>query len=965
MKIQTFFVHKLPNKFYALHQNIQGILSKTEIIDVTLAELQFCPDVLCFSETFIKNGEEKNINITNYELAAHYSRNKKRGGTCILTKKGLAYKKICTFEHLAENFHFECCSISIPSHKIIIVCVYRSSAATKKRHIDIFLDKLECLLNVYLQKYGKHKIVIIGDFNVNTLKDNNYTRHYTDILENYNMKQHISEATRKASCLDHIISNIKEAEGLLLSLYLSDHDKAQLLCFDVKLKPTLPKTIFAIKKCYSSENIKKFVNYLESLYFLDLQNETNANMAFNKFYDWICLLYGLCFPNIKAKINTKPHLSWISKGIKKSCATNRYLRYKYYSKGNHDNKYKYHKYSKILKKCIFAAKKFTNTKFVLKSKNICKASWKVIQKELHGSSYANNYINKIEMNGHVIEDPLEIATLFNNYFINLTFNLNDNSDIDCKKYIMTLNNSIYLTPVSDDYVQKLILTLNNTNSEGFDGICTKVIKECKEQLSKILAILINKSLQTGTFPDRLKRSVVKPLFKKKGEMTDPNNYRPITLIPILSKIFEKVMHNKLVSFFDKFDILCRNQYGFQKNKSTTLATFDLVNNILKSINNNDYVTVLFFDMSKAFDFVSHNRLIIKLESYGIRGNALSWIRTYLQNRMQLVEISQINNKNNTIETYQSEFKNISTGVPQGSILGPLLFLAYINDLPKCIKHKTILFADDISVIVTTEKNKGIRDHDLEVNKTLGIVIDWLNANNLKININKTYYMNFNNFGLNLNIHYQGQVLKHANSVRFLGTEIDSNLDWKQNVDNVCSKINRFSFALYKLTKVANKATALTAYFAYVESVLRYGLVIWGNSTNSHRAFVAQKKCVRAICGVAPDKSCRPLFKLLNILPLPCLYIFEVAKFVKKNPNQFKQAKDLYTRNTRNGNRLVFDFIPKSARMHKNCFCMCVIIYNKIPQFIKDQSFNQFKKILHEWLVMRGFYSVQEFLNYKD
>ena len=179
---------------------------------------------------------------------------------------------------------------------------------------------------------------------------------------------------------------------------------------------------------------------------------------------------------------------------------------------------------------------------------------------------------------------------------------------------------------------------------------------------------------------------------------------------------------------------------------------------------------------------------------------------------------------------------------------------------------------------------------------------------------------------------------------FLGTILDRKLDWKEQVDRVCNKLNRFSYALYKLTKIASRNTALKAYCAYVESVLRYALVTWGNSSECNKAIIAQKKCIRAICNCAPDQSCKPLFQYLKILPLPCLYIFEVAKFVKQNDCCFKQAKDICTRNTRNGNRLMFDAVPKTVRLTKNCPFMSILIYNKLPTFIKTYLGINLKKL---------------------
>lgn len=946
-----------------LHQNIQGLLSKKELIEVTLSELKndVNPDVLCFSETFVKNGEEKNINIHNYELAAHYSRNKKRGGTCILVKKGLSYNQLNTCNAISANFHFECCSIKIPNHNIIIICVYRSSTATKKRHYELFLEKFEQLMNKYLHKYPKQRLVVLGDININTLLNNNVTRYLSDILKNYNLTQHITVPTRGLACIDHIFSNVKNATGGTRSLLLSDHDTAQILHFNVKLKNLFEKPIYTYKRDYSSENIERFKFYLSSLSFSEVYSSQNTNEAFGYFYDWFCLLYKLCFPLCKVRLHAKP-LKWISKGIKKSCVTSRILRLSYYKKRCENAKYKYQNYSKLLKKCILKAKKQTNNKYVLNSENKCKATWRIIQDEIITKPLNNNnYINSIQYNNNTIDNPIAIANIFNNNFVNLTNKSNSNllNDPNSKP----LRNSIYLSPVDEFYVKKIIDTLNNTGSEGHDNICTKVLKSCSGIISPVLTYLINLSLSTGVFPDYLKVSVVKPLHKK-GDRTNISNFRPITLQSVFSKVYERVMHDKLVSFFNKYHVLKTNQYGFQKNKSTTEAIFNLLHKTLTSLNDNKFTTCLFFDMSKAFDFVAHNQLLQKLDHCGIRGVALKLIETYLENRTQSVEITKLDNLN-VAQKYFSGFQQNKYGVPQGSVLGPLLFLIYINNLADVTKHPCILFADDVSVIVSTDKKMTINEHVNDINKTIISIVNWLNNNNLIINVDKTYYMNFNNISDDWNINCSGKSLKSVQSVKFLGVEIDSRLDWKKHVEDVCGRINRFSFALHKLTRVATRGTALTAYHAYIESVLRYGLIIWGNSTDNKRAFIAQKKCIRAIYGAPPDEPCKPLFKSLSILPLPCLYIFESAKFVKQNLHYFKTAKDIYSRSTRNTDRLVSEFCPKSTRFKKNCYWMCITLYNKIPKSVQELPLNRFKVALYRWLNEKAFYSVTEYLNYEE
>lgn len=309
------------------------------------------------------------------------------------------------------------------------------------------------------------------------------------------------------------------------------------------------------------------------------------------------------------------------------------------------------------------------------------------------------------------------------------------------------------------------------------------------------------------------------------------------------------------------------------------------------------------------------------------------------------------------EKYSSDSRAVKFGVPQGSILGPLLFLIYINDLPNTIRHPMVLFADDSTAIFTDDNSKG---HENDINNSLTAIMDWLDKNNLKMNLDKTHIMTFKNKNAKfnkLNIMYNGTHIKEIESTKFLGIEIDAFLSWKPHIDSVCTKLNKFSYALYKLRNVTDQATLLTVYHAYVGSTLRYGVLFWANSTNKELAFKAQKKCIRSICTLKQTDSCKKHFQELKLLTLPSIYIYEAALLVKRNIDKYE------TLNLKRHKSTLRAPICKTSMYSKSLFNMRIKIYNKLPQTIKDTcSFHIFKNKLKEFLIKKAYYTIEEFIN---
>ena len=947
------------NAFSMIHLNIRSAPKNLSKFESYLSNISHTFKIIALTENWLKPHNQSLFSMSGYKSEHRVRPSRGGGGVSLLIHEDMEYfvrNDLCTQSKFAESLFVQIDKSFIGKKQDAIVGVIYRPPDTD---IDVFNEYLSSLLSQ--MKTEKKLLYILADFNINVLNAETHgaTQDFLNIMYSNALLPNITKPTRvtkkSATLIDNIFSNsLLETNQILTGILYSDITD-HFPVFHIDYSVSIQKEAMIIKKrIYSEANIANFTTALNNHDWSHVLNDGDAQSSYSRFITDYISIYNSSFPLKAFKEGYKNRKPWLSDGIKKQIKIKNSLYRRYIKSKDPDLWSIYTRFRNKINGLLVKAEKEHYSFLMEKHKNNLKKSWNII-KEVINKNKSNTKFSRFLIDGQVTTDKNSISNGFNSFFTNVGPSLANKIPSDSRSPSAFLKNPVsncmYMDNVLEEEVANVIKNLKE-GSCGWDDISASVVKTTYRSFLEPLTHILNISITKGVFPNELKIAKVIPLFKS-GDSMMFSNYRPVSVLPVFSKILERLIYTRLLSFIKEHHILYIYQFGFRSAHSPELALLFLVDKLSDALEKGDYVLGLFLDFSKAFDTVNHNILFQKLEHYGIRGVALDMFKNYLSNRYQYVVYD--NTKSNNM--------NITCGVPQGSILGPLLFLIYINDLAQVSTILfALLFADDSNIFITgKDPNDLIRSMNSEIVK----VVDWLRVNKLSLNLKKTHFILFRKQRAKVNIYEELLVdnvkIEMKDSTKFLGVMIDKFLDFNYHIQYIKGKISRGLGIIFKCRRLFNKKTLLTLYNSFMYPYMNYCVSVWGNTYDSYLDPLAklQKRAVRIVSGAHRNSPTDCIFKKLKILKLREIYIYSVQLFVFKYhhkllPNIFDSFFALNSSFHSHETRSVSLYRPprvQSSKAARNLRVMGVRTHNYFESRLNiDCSFLSYKVALRIFLI---------------
>lgn len=985
-----------------LNINIRSLRKNWDNLQIAIDRSKIKWDLIVITEINIKKEELDNYKIEGYmKYAITREETKRGGGILVLINKSQKFKNINTTnlkldgnDGIKINFEFS-------NELFEVIAIYRKPDSNKLKYIKELKNMLKN------QEIKLKTMICLGDINIDILEDDNLeidkseqnvVDKYENLLAEQGFEKLINSPTRveivkkknkneyviQKSCLDHIHIKTKKwiTKGITIEEKLSDHYfTACWLWKENNLKERNKQDNMHTDKL--KDNIKyndnNIIDEMNKIKWNKLIKCSNVNDMFNEINKTIHVIYDKNIMKEKTTAHNieKGRKKWITKEtIELINKKNRmWKEIKAQENINEKMQEKYNMLKKSVNQQVAQDKQVYYKNQIEKGEKDNKTMWRVIN-ELTGKTVNTETIDDTVKNAFKETKVKETCELFNKNFQNQVPDLKRKytekskkmltgkffKNVECKlKQEVRVKNTMHISESTEREIEVIISNLKNTNSTGFDGIMTKHIKASKENTSRAISKLINKIIEDETWPETLKIQILRPLHKK-GSKTELNNYRPISLLSVINKIIEKFFANKIKSFLTKFKLLTDIQYGYTEKRGTEQILVQINELITTALNDGKYVGAIFIDLQKAFDSFDKKILLKKCENLGIRGKIYNIINSYLTNRNAMVKI----------DNEYSETTNIEFGVPQGSVLGPLLFLIFTNDIEIGIDRTYLyLFADDM-ILISIHYSKTEMLANLQTD--FDLLNCWLLKNEMYISEEKTLYMditvpkmkkkedskifihgkNCNQMFTNMKNHDCSKTcstLNNKSHTKYLGLTLDTNWDFKLHTRTLINKLRFLLSKIYQIKNVLNTKNKRILYYAWIESQLRYGIEVYGLASEYiiNRLQHLQNKIVKVMFGNKFTKT-QDIYKtekILTVLKLRDQIIITKNYFDKKHKNYNAEKHKRLRQNS------VRYELPRWSNKYglRNKNFYIPMIFNRLTQELSNQvSIEKLKPELKNFLI---------------